>query len=109
MMKALVIERAKGIYICDQKSKAPERLSLLCHSPSMIIKNRIIKLYQASRVMDVELQILKHLAREAQPAARIIDEYCAEYKTLFKEVINYECFKYLQLGDILAIKRKLLP
>ena len=24
-----------------------------------------------------------------------IDEYCAEYKDIFKEVRSYECFKYL--------------
>lgn len=30
--------------------------------------------------MDVELQILKHLARDAHPTVAIVDEYCAEYK-----------------------------
>jgi SRSO17 transposase len=45
--------------------------------------------------MDVELQILKHLAREAQPTVSFIDEYCAGYKDLFPEVRSYECFKYL--------------
>jgi SRSO17 transposase len=59
--------------------------------------------------MDVELQILKHLARDAQPTVAIIDEYCAEYKDLFKEVRNYECLKYLHLGIISPIKRKSLP
>jgi SRSO17 transposase len=59
--------------------------------------------------MDVELQILKHLARDAHPTVGIIDEYCAEYKDLFKEVRNYECFKYLHLGIISPIKRKSLP
>ena len=39
----------------------------------------------------------------------IVDEYCAEYKDLFKEVRNYECFKYLHLGIISPIKRKSLP
>ncbi len=33
----------------------------------------------------------------------------AEYKDLFKEVRNYECFKYLHLGIISTIKRKSLP
>jgi len=28
--------------------------------------------------MDVELQILKHLARDAQPTVKFIDEYCAD-------------------------------
>jgi SRSO17 transposase len=59
--------------------------------------------------MDVELQILKHLPRYAHPTVAIIDEYCAEYRDLFKEVRNYECFKYLHLGIISAIKRKSLP
>jgi SRSO17 transposase len=59
--------------------------------------------------MDVELQIRKHLARDAQPTVAIIDEYCAEYKALFKEVRNYECFKYLHLGIMSQIKRKSLP
>jgi len=59
--------------------------------------------------MDVELQILKHLARDAHPTVAVIDEYCAEYEDLFKEVRNYECFKYLHLGIISPIKRKSLP
>ncbi|MBH8553630.1 IS701 family transposase, partial [Nostocaceae cyanobacterium CENA357] len=59
--------------------------------------------------MDVELQIIKHLARAPHPTVGIIDEYCAEYKDLFKEVRNYECFKYLHLGIISTIKRKSLP
>lgn len=59
--------------------------------------------------MDVELQILKHLPRDAHPTVAIIDTYCAEYKDLFKEVRNYECFKYLHLGIISPIKRKSLP
>ncbi len=59
--------------------------------------------------MDVELQILKHLARDAQSTAAVIDEYCAEYKDLFKEVRSYEYFKYLHLGIISSIKRKSLP
>ena len=59
--------------------------------------------------MDVELQILKHLARDAHPTIAIIDSYCAEYKDLFKEVRNYECFKYLHVGIISPIKRKSLP
>ncbi|OUL34999.1 IS701 family transposase, partial [Nostoc sp. T09] len=59
--------------------------------------------------MDVELQILKHLARDPHPTVAIIDEYCAEYKELFQEVRNYECFKYLHLGIISTIKRKSLP
>lgn len=59
--------------------------------------------------MDVELQILKHLARDAHPTVAVIDEYCAEYRDLFKEVRNYECFKYLHVGIIASIKRKSLP
>ncbi len=59
--------------------------------------------------MDVELQILKHLPRDAQPTVAVIDEYCSEYRDIFKEVRNYECFKYLHLGIISQIKRKSLP
>lgn len=59
--------------------------------------------------MDVELQILKHLPRDAHRTVTLIDEYCAEYKDLFKEVRNYECFKYLHLGIMSPIKRKSLP
>jgi nucleoside-triphosphatase THEP1 len=32
--------------------------------------------------MDVELQILKHLAREAQPTVSFIDKYCVGYSEL---------------------------
>jgi len=59
--------------------------------------------------MDVELQILKHLARDAHSTVSVIDEYCSYFKNLFKEVRNYECFKYLHLGIISPIKRKSLP
>lgn len=59
--------------------------------------------------MDVELQILKHLARNAEPTVPFIDEYCEAYKDLFPEVRSYECFKYLHLGIIAPIKRKSLP
>ncbi|AOW98801.1 IS701 family transposase [Moorena producens PAL-8-15-08-1] len=59
--------------------------------------------------MDVELQILKHSARDAQPTVSVIDQYCEAYKDLFSEVRSYECFKYLHLGIISPIKRKSLP
>ena len=59
--------------------------------------------------MDVELQILKHLARDAHSTAPMIDDYCVEYKNLFKEVRSYECFKYLHLGIISSLPRKSLP
>ncbi|GFE72251.1 hypothetical protein CFPU101_48610 [Chroococcus sp. FPU101] len=59
--------------------------------------------------MDTELQILKHLARDAQPTVSFIDEYCSVYKDLFPEVRSYECFKYLHLGIIAPLKRKSLP
>ena len=36
--------------------------------------------------MDVELQILKHLAREARPTIGVIDQYCQEYQHIFTEV-----------------------
>ncbi len=59
--------------------------------------------------MDVELQLLKHLARDAHPTVAIVDGSCAEYKDLFKEVRNYKCFKYLHLGISSPRKRKSLP
>ena len=59
--------------------------------------------------MDVELQILKHKARDAQPTVSFIDKYCESYKHLFTEVRSYECFKYLHLGIISDVKRKSLP
>ena len=59
--------------------------------------------------MDVELQILKHLKRDAQPTVAIIDRYCEAYHDLFSDVRSYECFKYLHQGIISPIKRKSLP
>ncbi len=59
--------------------------------------------------MDVELQILKHLKRDARPTISIIDQYCFAYHDLFPEVRSYECFKYLHQGIISPIKRKSLP
>jgi len=59
--------------------------------------------------MDVKLQILKHKPRDAQPTVSFIDKYCKGYKDLFPEVRSYECFKYLHLGIISAIKRKSPP
>jgi SRSO17 transposase len=59
--------------------------------------------------MDVETQILKHLARDAERTVPFIDDYCSGYKDLFPEVRSYECFKYLHLGIIAPIKTKSLP
>src|SRR4028119_1368024 len=39
--------------------------------------------YKVDRAMDVELQILKHLPRDAHPTVGFIDKYCASYKDLF--------------------------
>jgi len=58
--------------------------------------------------MDVELQILKHLKRDAQSTVSTIDRYCEAYDDLFTEVRSYECFKYLHQGIISPIKRKSL-
>ena len=44
--------------------------------------------------MDVELQIRKHLRRDAQPTVSLVDEYCSEYEGIFPEVRSYECFKW---------------
>jgi SRSO17 transposase len=59
--------------------------------------------------MDVELQILKHLKRDARPTVSVIDRYCSAYNDLFSDVRSYECFKYLHQGIISEIKRKSLP
>jgi SRSO17 transposase len=59
--------------------------------------------------MDVELQILKHLKRDARPTVSVIDQYCCAYNDLFSDVRSYECFKYLHQGIISSIKRKSLP
>jgi SRSO17 transposase len=59
--------------------------------------------------MDVELQILKHLKRDARPTISVIDQYCWGYNDLFSDVRSYECFKYLHQGIISPIKRKSLP
>ncbi|WP_144868783.1 IS701 family transposase [Hyella patelloides] len=59
--------------------------------------------------MDVELQILKHLKRDARPTVSIIDQYCSAYNDLFSDVRSYECFKYLHQGIVSPIKRKSLP
>jgi SRSO17 transposase len=59
--------------------------------------------------MDVALQIRKHLPREPEPTLAVVDDYCSNYQDLFKDVRNYECFKYLHLGIISKIPRKSLP
>ena len=59
--------------------------------------------------MDVELQILKHLKRDAQSTVSLIDQYCDSYKELFPEVRSYECFKYIHQGIVSPIKKKSLP
>ncbi len=64
---------------------------------------------EAERVMDVEVQILKHLKRDARPTVSVIDQYCSAYNDLFSDVRSYECFKYLHQGIISPIKRKSLP
>ena len=59
--------------------------------------------------MDIELQIIKHLARSPQTTVSVVDKYCEGYKDIFREVRSYECFKYLHLGIIAPIKRKSFP
>lgn len=59
--------------------------------------------------MDVELQFLKHLARDDTPTVPPIDQYCRLDKNLFPEVRSYEYFKYLHHRIISPIKKKTLP
>ena len=58
--------------------------------------------------MDNELQILKHLARDAQPTVAIVDCYCAEYKDLFKEVRNKEVLQVFTPGDNINDKKEII-
>ena len=58
--------------------------------------------------MDVELQILKHLPRDAHPTVAIIDTYCAEYRKLFKEVRNKEVLQILTLRNNVTNKKKII-
>jgi len=44
-----------------------------------------------------------------KPFATFVDEYCAAYAHLFREVRTFENFKYLHLGMVSDIKRKSLP
>lgn len=43
--------------------------------------------------MDVELQLLKHLKRDARPTISIIERYCSADNGLFSEAISYEQWK----------------
>ena len=70
---------------------------------------KIIGSCEEEKVMDVELQILKHLKRSPRPTVSVIDKYCESYNDLFSDVRGYECFKYLHQGIISPIKRKSLP
>jgi SRSO17 transposase len=47
--------------------------------------------------------------RAARPTVKFIDEYCDSYKSLFREVRNFEAFKQLHVGLVSDIKRKTLP
>ena len=59
--------------------------------------------------MDIELQVIKHLARDAQATVPVVDQYCQQYKQLFPEVRSYEYFKYLHMGILGTAGRKSLP
>jgi SRSO17 transposase len=68
-----------------------------------------LNLWKTGRVMNVELQVLKHLPRDAQPTVALVDDYFGEYQDVFQDVRNYKCFKYLHVGIISPIHRKSLP
>lgn len=40
---------------------------------------------------------------------RFVDNYCRVYEHLFKDVRNFEAFKYLHLGLVSSLPRKSLP
>jgi len=44
--------------------------------------------------MDVGLKIRKHLARDSQSTVGIIDEYCADYRDIFKSECLWSLCKY---------------
>ena len=71
---------------------------LLSLSENQTIIKKVVVGCEVEKVMDVELQILKHLKRDARPTVSIIDQYCSAYNDLFSEVRSYECFKYLHQG-----------
>jgi hypothetical protein len=52
---------------------------------------------EVERAMDVELQILKHLKRDARPTVSVIDQYCCAYNDLFYDVRSYECLVVLKV------------
>jgi len=45
--------------------------------------------------------------RTPHPTVQIVDSYCQMYGHLFPEVRSFEAFKYLHVGPISDIKRKL--
>jgi hypothetical protein len=45
--------------------------------------------------------------RPDQKTVTIVDEYCSLYRDLFPEVRSYEYFKYLHIGLLSGIKRKI--
>ena len=47
--------------------------------------------------------------RDATPTVGFIDHYCWIYRSLFDEVRQFECFKYLHLGMLSEMPRKSLP
>jgi len=46
--------------------------------------------------MDVELQILKHLSRDAQPTVSFIDKYCKYYKSYLIFLMDNPAFLLLR-------------
>ena len=70
---------------------------------------KVVNSRKICRLMDVELQIQKHLKRSPRATIAMLDGYCDSYNDLFSDVRNYECFKYLHQGIISPIKRKSLP
>lgn len=45
----------------------------------------------------------------AQASVTFVDQYCQEYRHLFREVRTFEAFKWLHLGIISELPRKSLP
>ena len=48
-------------------------------------------------------------SRKPKSTVGFIDEYCQYYRNQFSDVRSFEDFKYLHMGSISDIKRKILP
>jgi hypothetical protein len=55
-------------------------IPLMSLSENQTTMKKIVVGCEVERAMDVELQILKHLKRDARPTVSVIDQYCSAYE-----------------------------